>query len=133
VQDVVTIHGTNAAFAAITGTEYTYRLYQNSSTTISTKVGKITKIEFIGSNNSLSNYSLKKLKEEPAVSAVQINKLQIMENLIQPARPSISDATDVICEKCQNPYFIEVLVVKKISKILTGAEKDQIFQLPKKN
>lgn len=36
VQDVVTIHGTNAAFAAITGTEYTYRLYQNSSTTIST-------------------------------------------------------------------------------------------------
>jgi uncharacterized Zn finger protein len=53
-----------------------------------------------------------------------------MENLIQPARPSISDATDVICEKCQNPYFIEVLVVKKISKILTGAEKDQIFQLP---
>lgn len=61
VQDVVTIHGTNTAFAAITGTEYTYRLYQNSSTTISTKVGKITKIEFIGSNNSLSNYSLKKL------------------------------------------------------------------------
>lgn len=61
VQDVVTIHGTNAAFAAMTGTEYTYRLYQNSSTTISTKVGKITKIEFIGSNNSLSNYSLKKL------------------------------------------------------------------------
>lgn len=53
VQDVVTIHGTNAAFAAITDTEYTYRLYQNSSTTISTKVGKITKIEFIGSNNSL--------------------------------------------------------------------------------
>lgn len=61
VQDVVTIHGTNVAFAAITGTEYTYRLYQNSSTTISTNVGKITKIEFIGSNNSLSNYSLKKL------------------------------------------------------------------------
>lgn len=61
VQDVVTIHGTNAAFAAITDTEYTYRLYQNSSTTISTKVGKITKIEFIGSNKSLSNYSLKKL------------------------------------------------------------------------
>lgn len=50
VQDVVTIHGTNAAFAAITGTEYTYRLYQNSSTTISTKVGKITKIEFVGNN-----------------------------------------------------------------------------------
>ena len=61
VQDVVTIHGTNAAFAAITDTEYTYRLYQNSSTTISTKVGKITKIEFIGSNNTASNYSLTKL------------------------------------------------------------------------
>ena len=50
VQDVVTIHGTNAAFAAITDTEYTYRLYQNSSTTISTKIGKITKIEFIGND-----------------------------------------------------------------------------------
>lgn len=61
MQDVVTIHGTNAAFAAITDTEYTYRLYQNSSTTISTKVGKITKIEFIGSNNTASNYSLTKL------------------------------------------------------------------------
>lgn len=61
VQDVVTIHGTNAAFAATSNTEYTYRLYQNCFTTISTKEGKITKIEFIGSNNSETNYSLTKL------------------------------------------------------------------------
>lgn len=61
VQDVVTIHGTNAAFAAITDAEYTYRLYKNCFTTISTKEGKITKIEFIGSNNSETNYPLTKL------------------------------------------------------------------------
>lgn len=61
VQDVVTIHGTNAAFAAITDAEYTYRLYKNCFTTISTKEGKITKIEFIGSNNSESTNTLKNL------------------------------------------------------------------------
>lgn len=55
VQDVVTIHGTNAAFAAITGTEYTYRLYQNCTTTISTKIGKITKIEFVKGDKPINN------------------------------------------------------------------------------
>lgn len=57
VQGVVTIHGTNAAFAAVSSNKYTYRLYKKCTTTISTKIGKIIKIEFKGNdtNNPLTN------------------------------------------------------------------------------
>lgn len=123
VQDVVTIHGTNAAFAAITGTEYTYRLYQNSSTTISTKVGKITKIEFIGSNNSLSNYSLKKLtsmtdnnytctdhnygvwegsaKEVEFKASAQVRAIQIIVTILIPKEYTLDETkTDNVIKDC---------------------------------
>lgn len=123
VQDVVTIHGTNAAFAAITGTEYTYRLYQNSSTTISTKVGKITKIEFIGSNNSLSNYSLKKLtsmtdnnytctdhnygvwegsaKEVEFKAIAQVRAIQIIVTILIPKEYTMDETkTDNVIKDC---------------------------------
>lgn len=123
VQDVVTIHGTNAAFAAITGTEYTYRLYQNSSTTISTKVGKITKIEFIGSNNSLSNYSLKKLtsmtdnnytctdpnygvwegsaKEVEFKAIAQVRAIQIIVTILIPKEYTLDETkTDNVIKDC---------------------------------
>lgn len=55
VQGVVTIHGTNAAFAAVSSNKYTYRLYQNCTTTISTKIGKITKIEFVKGDKPINN------------------------------------------------------------------------------
>lgn len=123
VQDVVTIHGTNAAFAAITDTEYTYRLYQNSSTTISTKVGKITKIEFIGSNNSLSNYSLKKLtsmtdnnytctdhnygvwegsaKEVEFKASTQVRAIQIIVTILIPKEYTLDETkTKNVIEDC---------------------------------
>ena len=123
VQDVVTIHGTNAAFAAITDTEYTYRLYQNSSTTISTKVGKITKIEFIGSNNSLSNYSLKKLtsmtdnnytctdhnygvwegsaKEVEFKASAQVRAIQIIVTILIPKEYTLDETkTDNVIKDC---------------------------------
>lgn len=123
VQDVVTIHGTNAAFAAITDTEYTYRLYQNSSTTISTKVGKITKIEFIGSNNSLSNYSLKKLtsmtdnnytctdpnygvwegsaKEVEFKAIAQVRAIQIIVTILIPKEYTMDETkTDNVIKDC---------------------------------
>ena len=125
VQDVVTIHGTNAAFAAITDTEYTYRLYQNSSTTISTKVGKITKIEFIGSNNSLSNYSLKKLtsmtdnnytctdpnygvwegsaKEVEFKAIAQVRAIQIIVTILIPKEYTLDETkTDNVIETYEN-------------------------------
>lgn len=55
VQGVVTIHGTNAAFAAVSSNKYTYRLYQDCITTISTKIGKITKIEFVKGDKPITN------------------------------------------------------------------------------
>lgn len=123
VQDVVTIHGTNAAFAAITDTEYTYILYQNSSTTISTKVGKITKVEFIGSNNSLSNYSLKKLtsmtdnnytctdsnygvwegsaKEVEFKAIAQVRAIQIIVTILIPKEYTLDETkTNNVIEDC---------------------------------
>ena len=51
VQGVVTIHGT----AAVSSNKYTYRLYQNCTTTISTKIGKITKIEFVKGDKPINN------------------------------------------------------------------------------
>jgi len=136
VQDVVTIHGTNAAFAAITGTEYTYRLYQNSSTTISTKVGKITKIEFIGSNNSLSNYSLKKLtsmtdnnytctdpnygvwegsaKEVEFKAIAQVRAIQIIVTILIPKEYTMDETkTKNVIEDCA---YANVTLQRTISK-----------------
>lgn len=55
VQGAVTIHGTDAAFAAVSSNKYTYRLYQNCTTTISTKIGKITKIEFVKGDKPITN------------------------------------------------------------------------------
>lgn len=55
VRGVVTIHGTNAAFAAVSSNKYTYRLYQDCITTISTKIGKITKIEFVKGDKPITN------------------------------------------------------------------------------
>lgn len=136
VQDVVTIHGTNAAFAAITDTEYTYRLYQNSSTTISTKVGKITKIEFIGSNNSLSNYSLKKLtsmtdnnytctdpnygvwegsaKEVEFKAIAQVRAIQIIVTILIPKEYTLDETkTNNVIEDCA---YANVTLQRTLSK-----------------
>lgn len=136
VQDVVTIHGTNAAFAAITDTEYTYRLYQNSSTTISTKVGKITKIEFIGSNNSLSNYSLKKLtsmtdnnytctdpnygvwegsaKEVEFKAIAQVRAIQIIVTILIPKEYTLDETkTDNVIKDCA---YANVTLQRTLSK-----------------
>lgn len=64
IKSFVTIHATNAALAAKTQNVYTYRLYKSSNTTISTKIGNITKIEFKGSENTAKNNSLSNLSTE---------------------------------------------------------------------
>lgn len=155
VQDVVTIHGTNAAFAAITGTEYTYRLYQNSSTTISTKVGKITKIEFIGSNNSLSNYSLKKLtsmtdnnytctdpnygvwegsaKEVEFKAIAQVRAIQIIVTILIPKEYTLDETkTNNVIKDCA---YANVTLQRTLSKahwnsfcVPFALDKDQVTQ-----
>lgn len=52
----ITIHSSNAAFAAFTTSNnkdvYTYRMYNDGETTVSTRVGNIVKIEFVGNGNT---------------------------------------------------------------------------------
>lgn len=155
VQDVVTIHGTNAAFAAITGTEYTYRLYQNSSTTISTKVGKITKIEFIGNNNSTSSNSLKKLtsmtdnnytctdpnygvwegsaKEVEFKAIAQVRAIQIIVTILIPKEYTLDETkTNNVIKDCA---YANVTLQRTLSKahwnsfcVPFALDKDQVTQ-----
>ena len=136
VQDVVTIHGTNAAFAATSNTEYTYRLYQNCFTTISTKEGKITKIEFIGSNNSETNYSLTKLtpmtdnnytctdpnygvwegsaKEVEFKAVAQVRAIQIIVTILIPKEYTINETKkDNVIEDCA---YANVTLQRTLSK-----------------
>lgn len=136
VQDVVTIHGTNAAFAATSNTEYTYRLYQNCFTTISTKEGKITKIEFIGSNNSETNYSLKNLtsitdnnytctdpnygvwegsaKEVEFKASAQVRAIQIIVTILIPKEYTLDETkTDNVIEDCA---YANVTLQRTLSK-----------------
>lgn len=136
VQDVVTIHGTNAAFAATSNTEYTYRLYQNCFTTISTKEGKITKIEFIGSNNSETNYSLKNLtsitdnnytctdpnygvwegsaKEVEFKAVAQVRAIQIIVTILIPKEYTLDETKkDNVIEDCA---YANVTLQRTLSK-----------------
>lgn len=59
-KDGVTISSKFAAFAAQSKNVYTYRMYANTTTTISTRMGNITKIEFVNDDksNPLSNLKL---------------------------------------------------------------------------
>lgn len=41
----------------------------------------------------------------------------------------LSQAKDVKCDECKNEYFNEVLIIKKVSKLLTGTAKDQIVPI----
>lgn len=43
---------------------------------------------------------------------------------------NLADAEDVKCEKCEHDVFVEGLMIKKISKFLTGAARDQISPIP---
>lgn len=42
----------------------------------------------------------------------------------------LKDATDIKCEECGSLYFKEVLRIKRISKLLTGEQKDTVVPLP---
>jgi uncharacterized Zn finger protein len=48
----------------------------------------------------------------------------------QQMRIDLSQATDIVCEECGNPYFREVMMIKKVSKLLLASDKDQIFPIP---
>lgn len=42
----------------------------------------------------------------------------------------LKDAEWLICEKCQGNTFVEAMQIKKISKFLTGSERDSIAPMP---
>lgn len=123
--DGVTVSSTNAALAASSTlgeyTEYTYRFYMQSQTTISTKVGKITEIHFVGSGNK-NNYSLKNLsstdknytstqddygvwtgsaKEVVFNASTQVRAVQIIVTIVMPKSYTLDEtSTQNVIENC---------------------------------
>ncbi len=121
-QDGVTVLSTNAALAAkSTLDEYTYRFYMRSQTTISTKVGKITEIYFVGSGNK-DRYSLTNLsstdnnytstqddygvwtgsaKEVVFNASAQVRAVQIIVTIVMPKSYTLDEtSTQNVIEKC---------------------------------
>lgn len=39
---------------------------------------------------------------------------------------NLKDAQDIKCEECEGLYFEPAMMFKKVSKLLTGAPKDQV-------
>lgn len=120
-QDGVTVLSTNAALAAKSSDKYTYRFYMQSQTTISTKVGKITEIHFVGSGNK-DKYSLKSLsstdnnytstqddygvwtgsaKEVVFKASAQVRAVQIIVTILLPNQYTIDEtSTQNAIENC---------------------------------
>jgi hypothetical protein len=42
----------------------------------------------------------------------------------------MKDAEDIVCEACGCNVFQETIMLKKVSKFLTGSEKDSISPIP---
>lgn len=121
-QDGVTVLSTNAALAAkSTLDEYTYRFYMRSQTTISTKIGKITEIYFVGSGNK-DRYSLTNLsstdnnytstqddygvwtgsaKEVVFNASAQVRAVQIIVTIVMPKSYTLDEtSTQNVIENC---------------------------------
>lgn len=43
---------------------------------------------------------------------------------------NLKDAEYMLCEKCESNVFEEALMIKKISKFLTGSDRDSITPIP---
>ena len=42
----------------------------------------------------------------------------------------IKRTTKIICEECKSEYFVEAIMLRKASRLMTGAAKDQVIQIP---
>ena len=42
----------------------------------------------------------------------------------------LKDATDVKCEQCESTVFEEKMIIKKISRFITGSDRDSISPIP---
>ena len=52
-----------------------------------------------------------------------------MEDIIKP-RIDLKQQETVKCEKCESKYFKEVVLLKKVPKLLTGSHEDTIVPFP---
>lgn len=54
---------------------------------------------------------------------------KILGNQQQPIQPKVdlSQAKDMNCIHCNNPYFIQAVMVKKISRLITGTANDAVL------
>lgn len=43
---------------------------------------------------------------------------------------NLSEAEDVTCENCQGTIFEEKMMVKKLSRFMTGSDRDSIVPIP---
>ena len=41
----------------------------------------------------------------------------------------LSAATDLTCEKCNSKFFSEALMLKRVSRLLTASDRDQIVPI----
>ena len=52
-----------------------------------------------------------------------------MDDLLKP-QIDLRKQPTVECEKCDSQYFQEVVMVKKVNKLLTGSQEDTIVPFP---
>lgn len=53
-----------------------------------------------------------------------------MENSIPKMKIDLKEQPSVKCEKCESLWFVEVTMIKKVSKLLTGSSEDTIVPFP---
>ena len=52
------------------------------------------------------------------------------QQMRQPQMPDLSNATDIVCENCGNLTFEEVLLMKKVSALVSPNGKEGIVPIP---
>lgn len=52
-----------------------------------------------------------------------------MEDLTKP-KIDLRETETVLCEKCGGQYFVEVFLLKKVSRLLTGSSEDTLVPFP---
>lgn len=51
------------------------------------------------------------------------------EDIIRP-KINLKEQKTIKCEKCESKYFKEVIMLKKVPKLLTGSHEDTIVPFP---
>jgi uncharacterized Zn finger protein len=52
-----------------------------------------------------------------------------MSDLLKP-KIDLREQPTIICENCQGEYFKEVVILKKVSRLLTGSSEDTLVPFP---